>query len=47
MAHATAASAADGAHTHTISLASTAMPRGEKNRCRPIGDTRIGRQGKK
>src|SRR6476661_4260227 len=46
ISHATASAVAVGLQTHRISLASTASPRGEKNRA-PMGDTAIGRHGKK
>jgi len=38
---------ADGTHTHRISLARTARPSSDTNARSPIGDTRMGRTGKK
>jgi hypothetical protein len=43
----TSVSTAVGIQIHTISLGSTARPRIEKNRPTPMGETRIGVQGKK
>src|SRR5262245_45141802 len=37
----------DGIHTQSSSLRNTAAPRDEKNRLTPIGETSIGRHGKK
>ena len=38
---------ADGSHTHRTSLARTVRPSPDTNAWKPIGDTRIGRTGKK
>jgi hypothetical protein len=38
---------AEGSHTHLNSLHIISTPRLEKNLCTPIGDTSIGRHGKK
>ena len=45
--HATAMKSADGSHTHRISLVRTARRLPDTSAPIPIGDTRIGRTGKK
>ncbi len=45
--HATAMKSADGSHTHRTSLVRTARRSPATNAPIPIGDTRIGRTGKK